>query len=111
MSCTREDLRGAGRGDAEFDGATGVKLGNFFKRVAHCSEECLSRSALGIAVPREESAVAFCWIDTPFCHVASLGRFVYLGVELPHPARSAIVECRGSVSERPKVQHSKCCVV
>ncbi len=111
MRRTREDLSGACRGNAEFDGATGVKLGNFFKRVAHCSEECLSRSALGIAVPREESAVAFCWIDTPFCHVVSLGRFVYVGVELPHPARSAIVECRGSVSERPKVQHSKCCVV
>lgn len=111
MSCTREDLCGTGRRDAEFDGATGVKFGNFFKRVAHCGEECLSRSAFGGAVPREESAVAFCWIDTPFCHVVSLGRFVYVGVELPHPARSAIVGCRGSVSERPKVQHSKCCVV
>ena len=111
MSCTREDLRRTGRGDAELDGATGVKFGNFFKRVAHCGEESLSCSAFGDAVPREECAVAFCWIDTPFCHVVSLGRFVYLGVELPHPARSAIVECRGSVSERPKVQHSKCCVV
>ena len=111
MRRTREDLSGACRGNAEFDGSTGVKFGNFFKCVAHCGEECLSRSALGIAVPREESAVAFCWIDTPFCHVVSLGRFVYVGVELPHPARSAIVECRGSVSERPKVQHSKCCVV
>ena len=111
MSCTRKDLSGTGRGDAEFDGATGVKLGNFFKRVAYCGEERLSRSAFWGAVPREESAVALCWIDTPFCHVVSLGRFVYVGVELPHPARSAIVECRGSVSERPKVQHSKCCVV
>ena len=107
MSCTREDLRGTGRGDAEFDGATGVKLGNFFKRVAHCGEECLSRSAFGGAVPREESAVAFCWIDTPFCHVVRLGRCVYVGVELPHPARSASVGCRGSVSERPKVNASK----
>ena len=111
MSCTREDLRRTGRGDAELDGATGVKFGNFFERVAHCGEESLSRSAFGGAVPREESAVSFCWIDTPFCHVVSLGRFVVVGVELPHPARSAIVECRGSVSERPKVQHSKCCVV
>ena len=111
MRRTREDLRGTGRGDAEFDGATGVKLGNFFKRVAYCGEERLSRSAFWGAVPREESAVAFCWINTPFCHVVSLGRIVYLGVELPHPVRSAIVGCRGSVSERPKVQHSKCCVV
>ena len=38
-------------------------------------------------------------------------RVAYLGVELPDPLRSAIVGCRGSVSERPKVQHSKCCVV
>ena len=111
MRRTREDLRGAGRGNSKFDGATGMKLGNFFKRVAHCGEESCARGAFGGAVPREESAVAFCWIDTPFCHVVSLGRFVYVGVELPHPARSAIVECRGSVSERPKVQHSKCCVV
>ena len=111
MRRTREDLSGACRGNAEFDGSTGVKFGNFFERVAHCGEESLSRSAFGGAVPREESAVAICWIDTPFCHVVSLGRFVVVGVELPHPARSAIVECRGSVSERPKVQHSKCCVV
>ena len=111
MSCTWKDLRRTGRRDAELDGATGVKFGNFFKRVAYCGEEYLSRSAFGGAVPREESTVAFCWIDTPFCHVVSLGRFVYVGVELPHSARSAIVECRGSVSERPKVQHSKCCVV
>ena len=111
MRRTREDLSGACRGDAEFDGSTGVKLGNFFERVAHCGEECLSRSVFGGVVPREESAGAFCWIDTPFCHVVSLGRFVYVGVELPDPLRSAIVVCRGSVSERPKVQHSKCCVV
>ena len=61
MSCTREDLRRTGRGDAELDGATGVKLGNFFKRVAYCGEERLSRSAFWGAVPREESAVALAW--------------------------------------------------
>ena len=111
MSCTWKDLCGTGRRDAELDGATGVKFGNFFERVAHCGEEYLSCSAFWGAVPREECGVAFYWINTPFCHVVSLGRFVVVGVELPHPARSAIVGCRGSVSERPKVQHSKCCVV
>ena len=111
MSCSWEDLSGACRGDAEFDGSTGVKLGNFFERVAHCGEESCARGAFRGAVPREKCGVAFCWIDTPFCHVVSLGRFVYVGVELPDPLRSAIVGCRGSVSERPKVQHSKCCVV
>ena len=111
MSCSWEDLRGAGRGNAKFNGTTGVKFGNFFERVAYGGEESRARGTFGGAVPREECGVAFCWINTPFCHVVSLGRIVYLGVELPHPVRSAIVGCRGSVSERPKVQHSKCCVV
>ena len=111
MRRTREDLRGTGRGNAEVDGATGMKLGNFFKRVAYGGEESCSRGVFGGAVPREECGVAFCWINAPFCHKSSVGRFAYAGVELPDPARSAIVVCRGSVSERPKVQHSKCCVV
>ena len=111
MSCTREDLRGTGRGNAKFNGTTGVQGGDFFERVAYGGEESCARGAFGGAVPREERGVAFCWIDAPFCHVVSLGCFVYLGVELPDPLRSAIVVCRGSVSERPKVQHSKCCVV
>ena len=111
MSCSWQDLSGTGRGNAKFDRAAWVQGCDFFERVAYGGEESCSRGVFGGAVPREECAVAFCRIDTPFCHVVSLGRFVYLGVELPHPARSAIVECRGSVSERPKVQHSKCCVV
>ena len=111
MSCSWQDLSGTGRGNAKFDRAARVQGCDFFERVAYGGEESCARGVFGGAVPREECGVAFCWIDTPFCHKSSVGRFAYADVELPDPARSAIVVCRGSVSERPKVQHSKCCVV
>ena len=111
MCRTWEDLSGAGWRNSELDGTAGVKHCDFFERIADGGEENSARGSFGSAIPRKEGGVAFCWIDSPFCHKSSVGRFACAGVELPDPSRSAIVVCRGSVSERPKVQHSKCCVV